>query len=120
MQFFRSNKKPSDNPNQADVKGGKKPKADIKHQLRKILKLASRYETTLIALAVATLLALTSLKMLHYMDPPIDDGRVQDSLSKYKKVHIDPKVVEKIKQLQDSGTSTNPNLENGRTNPFTE
>jgi hypothetical protein len=120
MQFFRSKKKPTDGSNPPDVKGGKKPKADIKHQLRKILKLALKYETTLIALAVACLLAVTSLKMLHYMDPPIDDGRVQESLKKYKKVHIDPKVVEKIKQLQDSGTSTNPNLESGRTNPFTE
>jgi hypothetical protein len=60
--------------------------------------------------------------MLHYMDPPIDDTKVQDILAKNKKIRIDPKVVDKLNQLQDSGTTTPPaaQVESGRTNPFTE
>jgi hypothetical protein len=98
----------------------KKPKADIKQQLQSVIKLASRYETLLVALAVATLLAVTSLRMLKYMDPQIDDAKVQESLSKSTKTRIDPKIVDKIKQLKESGTPTPTKAESGRSNPFTE
>jgi hypothetical protein len=66
------------------------------------LKLAARYETTIVALAVA-LLAITSLRMLHYMSPQTDDAKVQETLTKNKKIRIDQKTVEKLKQLQDNG-----------------
>jgi hypothetical protein len=115
MQLFGLGKKPEGSEAQ-----GKKPAADIKKQLLKLLRYASRYETSLVALMVAVLLTITSLRMLHYMDPPIDDSKVQESLSKSTKVRIDPKIVQKIEQLQATGTTTTPSVESGRTNPFTE
>jgi|GEM_PF-5385507 len=97
-----------------------KSKVDLKSQLKQLLDLASRYETSIIALLIAGLLTVTALRMLRYTDPPIDDTKVQAALSKNTKTRIDPKVVQKIGQLQDSGTTTTPQVESGRTNPFSE
>ena len=93
---------------------------DIKKRGRQLLKITSRYQVTIIVLAIAGLLAITALRMLRYMDPPIDDSQVQLNLAKYEQTHIDPKVVQKIQQLQNSGTSVTPNIQSGRTNPFSE
>jgi hypothetical protein len=93
---------------------------DIKHKAKQWLEVASRYQATIIALAVALLLALTSLRMLRYMNPPVDDNQVQKNLSKFKQIRIDPKIVQKIEQLQSTGTSASPKIENSRTNPFSE
>jgi hypothetical protein len=122
MQLFGLGKKETGNADQAADKAAKDPAKDLRKQLIRVLKLADHYETTIIAVAVAALLAITSLRMLHYMDPPIDDTKVQDILAKNKKIRIDPKVVDKLNQLQDSGTTTPPaaQVESGRTNPFTE
>lgn len=101
-----------------------KPKKELvpqlKAQVQKYSRAASRFQTTIIALVVVGLLALTTLRMLRYMDPPIDNSQVQANLSKSKQIHINQKDVQKIKQLQDSGTSARPDLEGGRTNPFSE
>lgn len=102
------------------AKAKTKEKVDLKSQLRAKLALAARYQTTIIALAVVGLLGLTALRMLHYTDPPVDENRVEENLSKFKQIRIDPKVVQKIDQLQKGGTSTGPIIENGRTNPFSE
>jgi hypothetical protein len=121
MQLFRIGKKDAENPNQSS--GKPKNKMDIKElkrQAQKGLRLAGRYQTTIIALGVALLLAVTALRMLRYMDPPLDDNRVQQNLSKFKQVRIDQKTVQKIKSLQDSGASTNTSLQTGRNNPFSE
>jgi hypothetical protein len=108
---------------QAANKGGKpqqKPKADLKSQLQAKLKLLARYQTTIIALAIVGLLGLTALRMLHYTDPPIDENHVEQNLSKFKQIRVDSKTVQRIQQLQNSGTKTGPVIENGRTNPFSE
>jgi hypothetical protein len=102
------------------VDQGQKPGGGIKQQIAQVATIVNRYQTTLVAIFVALLLAVTSLRMLHYMNPPVDDEKVQDALSKNTKIRIDPKVVQKIEQLQDSGTTTTPQVESGRTNPFTE
>jgi hypothetical protein len=120
MQLFGIGKKPAGNEAQTGNKAPKNQAANLKRQLELIIKLARRYETTIIAVAVATLLTITSLRMLHYMDPQVDDAKVQDILAKNKKVRIDPKIVQKLQQLQDSGTTTTTRVESGRTNPFTE
>jgi hypothetical protein len=119
MQLFGIGKKTPENSGE-DNTAAKKPAADLKKQLNHAFKLAVHYETTIIALAVAALLTITSLRMLHYMDPQIDDSRVQETLAKNKKSRIDPKVVQKLKALQDSGTPTPTRVESGRNNPFTE
>jgi hypothetical protein len=118
MQLF--SKKQADNVDAAGEQAKKKPKTDIKQQLQSVIKLAAHYETTLVALAVAGLLAVTSLRMLKYMDPQVDDTKVQESISKSTKARIDPKIVDKIKQLKGSGTPTPTKVESGRSNPFTE
>jgi hypothetical protein len=119
MQLFGIGKK-SEEAGQAGEKASKNPAADIKKQLSHVLATAEHYETTIIAVAVAVLLTLTSLRMLHYMDPPIDDNKVQDILSKNKKIRIDSSIVDKLKQLQDSGTTAPTKVESNRSNPFTE
>src|SRR3954464_15649419 len=98
----------------------KKSKPDIKSQLKAKAKLAARYQSTIIALTVVGLLGLTTLRMLHYTDPPVDENRVEENLSKFKQIRIDPKVVQKINQLQQGGTTTGPQIKNGRNNPFSE
>jgi hypothetical protein len=121
MQLFGTGKKTTEGGAQTEDKA-KKSAADLKKQLNHLLKLVAHYETTIVAVAVAVLLSLTSLRMLHYMDPQIDDSKVQESLAKNKRIHLDPIIVEKIEQLQDNGASTPKpaTSTNNRTNPFTE
>jgi hypothetical protein len=123
MQLLGINigKKPAENEAQSDLKAAKKS-GDIKQQLNHVLKITARYETTIVALAVALLLAITSLRMLHYMNPQTDDAKVQEVLAKNNKIKIDQKTVERLKQLQANGASTPAptNTQSGRTNPFTE
>jgi hypothetical protein len=99
-----------------------KPKLnfDIKKQLQGVLTQAVRFQVTIIALVVVGLLALTALRMLHYSDPGSDEARVQDNISKFKQIHLDHKTVQKINSLSSSQTSTSPNIENNRSNPFSE
>ena len=97
-----------------------RPALDLKGRLKVVIKFADRYQMTIIALAVAGLLGVTALRMLHYTDPPVDETRVEQDLAKFKQIRIDSKTVQKIQQLQNSGTSTGPQLEDGRTNPFSE
>jgi hypothetical protein len=117
MQLFGLGKKKADDSAGDETK---KPKADIKQQLGHTFKLAERYETTIVALAIAALLTITSLRMLHYMDPQIDDAKVQETLAKNKKSQINPKVVEKIKALEDNGATPPSTAGSSRSNPFTE
>jgi hypothetical protein len=102
----------------ADAK--KKPELDLKGQLAAKTRLVVRYQATIIALIVAGLLGLTALRMLHYTDPPVDESRVEQNLGKFKQVRIDSKTVQKINQLQNGGAAPGPQIENGRTNPFSE
>jgi hypothetical protein len=103
-----------------DKAATKANKLDAKRQLREALNLAARYQVTIIAVAVVGLLALTALRMMHYADPATDDSKVQDNLSKFKQVHIDQKLVQRINQLNDSHTSASPSLGSNRSNPFSE
>jgi hypothetical protein len=123
MQLLGINigKKPAENVAQSDPKAVKKS-GDIKQQINHFIKLTARYETTIVALAVALLLAITSLRMLHYMSPQTDDEKVQEVLAKNSKIKIDQKTVERLKQLQDNGASTPAptKTQSARTNPFTE
>jgi len=98
----------------------KKSSLDLKPKLKAGLKLLNHHEATVVALAVSLLLAATALRMLHYMDPPVDDTKVQENLSKVKRIRIDSKTTQRLTQLQESGTSTGTNLGGGRTNPFSE
>lgn len=120
MQLFGIGKKASDSGEHADEKPAKNPASDLKHQVKKYLTLASRYETTIIAITVAALLAITSMRMLRYMDPQVEDSQVQEILAKNKKNRIDLKTVDKLKELHDSNTTTPVKAQSGRTNPFTE
>jgi hypothetical protein len=120
MQILGIGKKSDSSETQSAVKTSGSLVANLNNQLKRILKLTAHYETTIIAIAVAAVLAATSLRMLHYVDPPIDDSRVQDIVAKNKKVRIDPKTVQKLQQLQDSGSTPTVKVENGRINPFTE
>ena len=121
MELFglKLGKKKTNEGQQNGIK--KSPKTDLKRHLNQYANLALRHESSIIALAVAALLALTSLRMLQYMDPQVDDAKVQESISKSKKVKIDPETVQRLNSLQDSGTTTSPQLEpSQRTNPFSE
>lgn len=92
----------------------------LKRQSKQLGQRILRYQATIIFLAVAGLLALTAVRMLRYSSPPINDARVQQNIAKYQKTRIDPKIVQKIKALQSGGGTSTPNIQNGRTNPFSE
>jgi hypothetical protein len=98
----------------------KKFSLDLRSRLGGILQVVSHFQTTIIALAVVGLLAITALRMLQYTDPAVDQDRLQANLSKFKQIRIDSQTVSKIRQLQGSGTTTGPVIETGRTNPFSE
>ena len=108
--------------NNTDSAGAPKVKMnfDIKHQIQELLVKAERFQITIITLAVFGLLAITALRMMHYADPATDDAKVQANLSKFQQIHINQKVVQKIKSLNDNQTSINPNIEGNRSNPFSE
>lgn len=92
----------------------------LKDQFRQLGRQILRYQTTIIFLVVAGLLALTATRMLRYSNPPINDARVQQNMAKYQKTRIDPKIVQKIKALQSGGSTSSPVIQDGRTNPFSE
>jgi hypothetical protein len=89
-------------------------------EISKLLSLLIKYQVAIILLLIGGLLALTALRMLHYANPASDDARVQENLSKFKKIHIDQKTVQRIEQLKDSNVSAGTKIENNRTNPFSE
>jgi type II secretory pathway component PulM len=120
MELFGLGKKSKEGNDQNAKPKGQLNLKEIKRKVQKWLQLVSRYQNTIIALTVALLLALTALRMLRYMDPPVNDAQVQKNLNQFKQVRIDQKTVQKIKQLQGTGATASPKLGNGRTNPFSE
>jgi hypothetical protein len=102
------------------TKAPEKRKIDIKGKLQKKLKIVAKYQAPIMAIIIAGLLTLTALRMLHYANPTPDDAKVKENLSKFKKINIDSKTVERIKKLSDSNSSTGANIEKNRTNPFSE
>lgn len=117
----QSYKKPTDSKGTATVLKSKKIKSlNLSQQFKQILQLIVRYQVVIIIVLVTGLLALTTLKMLRYSDPAPDEQRTQENLSKIKPIHLDTKAVERIKQLNDSQTSTSSNIQNNRSNPFSE
>ena len=94
--------------------------AGIKKILSRLSGLLARFESLIIILLCGILLALAATKMLRLIDPPINEDRVQENTAKLKQIHIDQKIIERIKQLSDSKTSPKPNFQSDRTNPFSE
>jgi hypothetical protein len=113
----------SDDKGVQDKNTGTKPKrkaVKANKELSKLLSLFIKYQVVIIVLLIGGLLTITALRMLHYANPASDDVRIQENLSKFKKIHIDQKTVRRIEQLQDSNVSAGTKLENNRTNPFSE
>lgn len=92
----------------------------LKHKVQAAIKTGVRYQAPIIMVLIGALLAITALRMLSYSNPAPSDERVQQNISKFKKININPKVVERINQLSDSQTSTGTNVKDGRNNPFSE
>ncbi len=120
MQLFGLGKKNSDKAAGVTALKASKPKIGLKEQLGKSLQLAMKFQAPVVAIVIVGLLAFTALRMLHYVDPPADYSRVQENLNKFKRVRIDPKTVQRIKQLSNSQSTPTPSLQTGRTNPFSE
>lgn len=97
-----------------------KSSAELRQQLNHALKELTRFETFIIVLVVTALLGFTTLKMLHFVDPPIDEIQSEANKGQYKKITIDPKSIQRIKDLVDSKAQPAPNIDSGRSNPFTE
>ena len=98
----------------------KKSSANLKYQIHKGLNLVIKFQVVIIAVSIGLLLAITALRMISYSNPSASDEKIQQNLSKLKKINIDPKVVERIEQLSDTQTSTNVNVRDSRNNPFSE
>lgn len=96
------------------------PSKDLKQTLLELVNKFDRYRTFIILLAVAGLLGATALRMAHYLDPPPNDQRVSDNLAKIKSVKIDPKAVQRIKDLNASNAKATSSFQGNRTNPFAE
>jgi hypothetical protein len=111
-----------ENGDKTDSDSPKKKKTHFKpnKDINKLLRIVIKYRVAVIMIFIGGLLTLTALKMLHYSDPPADDARIQENLSKFKKIRIDQKTVQRIDQLQDSQVAPGTSIENGRTNPFAE
>lgn len=92
----------------------------LKHYGRNITSNLLKYEIIVVAVIVGGILGFTTLRMLNYTNPPADAERSSENLKKLKRITIDPKVIEKIKQLSDSETSTSANIDQNRNNPFSE
>lgn len=102
------------------IKDKKNSMGALKHEAQAALKTVARYQAPIIMILIGALLAITALRMLSYSNPSASDERVQQNLSSFKKIQIDPKVVNRINQLSDSQTSTGTQVKDGRNNPFSE
>jgi hypothetical protein len=113
---------PKDKESEGKTAATKPKRKNLKpnKEISKLLSLLIKYQVAIILLLIGGLLALTALRMLHYANPASDDARVQENLSKFKKIHIDQKTVQRIEQLKDSNVSAGTKIENNRTNPFSE
>ncbi len=80
----------------------------------------AKHQAVIITLAVTAVLALTSLQMLHFTNPPVDDARAQENISKLKRIKIDDDIVQQIQSLQASNATASPDVDEGRVNPFSE
>lgn len=101
---------------------GSKPEQNgsIKKSLKLYGDKLSKHQAFAIILLVVAVLALTSLQMLRFTDPPVDDVRAQENISQLKRIKLDDNVAQQIKNLQDSNASASPSINTGRTNPFSE
>ncbi len=97
-----------------------KQSLSLKHYGRSIASNLLKYEIIVVAIIVGGILGFTTLRMLNYTNPSADAGRLSENLTKLKRITIDPTVIEKIKQLSDSQTSTSANVDQNRSNPFSE
>jgi hypothetical protein len=98
----------------------KNAKPNPSKSFNNFIKKVSKYQAAIMLIVVGGLLALTALRMLHYANPPADDKKIQENLTKFKKIHIDQKTVQRIEQLKDSEAAPGTSIENSRTNPFAE
>ncbi len=92
----------------------------LRKSLDKYIAIVARHRAFLITMMVVLVLAITSLQMLKFTDPPVDETRAQENVSKLKRIKLDDNIVEQIKQLRDSDATASPNIDKGRTNPFSE
>jgi hypothetical protein len=98
----------------------KKKSLNIKPKIEKAFKVFHRYHVPIIAFTVSGLLVITAIRMMHYASPVADDARIQENLKSFKQIRIDQKVVRQIKDLKTSNSKPGADIENGRTNPFSE
>ncbi len=123
MELFKHSKDPQKAAAQTDSEQPKKQQlsvGELKKSLKKIALFVGRFQTMIVILLLAFCLAFATLRMLSYANPAPSEEKIQENLGKIKQVRIDPKTIERIKQLSDSKTSTTPQLQPGRTNPFAE
>ncbi len=92
----------------------------VKAKGRVLLAYISRYQVIIIALAVAAILSFASLQMLHLIDPPVDEDYANQIAQQTKTIRINSKDIDQIKSLTDSQTTSSPNLDPNRQNPFSE
>src|ERR1700754_2226088 len=96
---------------EAPKEGPKKKKHGSSETFKKISKKVSRYQAPIIIILIGALLAITALRMMRYASPLSDDQKVQENLSKFKKINIDKNTVERIKGLKDTQATTGTSVE---------
>lgn len=110
---------PKDTPKQ-DTPQKEAHKADLKETSQHLLTTFVKEQTFIIAIIVGVLLLFTAYRMLQLADPPADQVKIDENSVKLKRIVIDPKVVDEIKQLNANSTSVTPSVNQGRSNPFNE
>lgn len=97
----------------------------MKQQLQKLAQPLRRLGNSLLRyrLIVGLLLVIAPVAFLnyrigHYTDTQSDQQRLDEALSKVRQIRFDQEAVDKIKSLQDQGTTVEPDVDKNRTNPF--
>jgi hypothetical protein len=86
--------------------------------LRRLTNNLIRYRLIIGLLLVILPVAFLNFRISHYTDTQSDQQRLDDALAKVKQIRFDQEAVDKIKSLQDQGTTVDPDIDRERTNPF--
>lgn len=120
MKIFGINLGKSETPKQDELGAGKEKKSSLVGDLKGFSKKIVGHQLFFVILLIALVVALTALQMLRYSDPPADENRAQENITKVKRIVIDENVVSQINELRDPGVSASPDINSSRTNPFNE
>jgi predicted negative regulator of RcsB-dependent stress response len=96
-----------------------KTSLDYKKIFNNVQSFATKNRVYLIAGLIVAIFGFAIFRIQQLADPQIDQAKLDEAIAGYKRVQIDEKTVEEIRQLVESKVEVSPKF-NDRNNPFAE